>query len=876
MIQKKLKNLITIQILKITFGIYFIVTLTVTLIHMRAEYLHMKQEVLKELYAMQETFEPVLTQALWRLDRSQWQSTLEGMMRSTILVGIKLQENNKILFKSGMTLDEKGKIIMNMPDNATTPSSSIITNLFNHQFALTYLEEQVGVVTLYSSNAVIYQKVKIGFLFILLNAIIKSIALWFLFIFAGYRLLNRPLSIMTKTIKQFDFNHLKNLKIDIQTHRRNELKFLEEAFNAMIEKLNVSITKLKENERRLTDAQHIAKIGDFTWDLETNQIVWSNSLYHILKYDPTEQIDYSKVNKDIHFPEDLDAITKWINDSIASGNKTLPPHEYRIICKDHHVIYVRTLGVIEYDNQGKALRIFATVQDISHQKEIENALAQEKERLLVTLRSIGDGVITTDTKGYVVLINKVAEVLTGWTQTEAFGKHVKDVFNIINATTRQRCDNPVEKVLTAKTIIGLANHTKLIARDGTERIIEDSGAPIFDSNNDIIGVVLVFRDVTEKYKFEKQLQQNQKLESIGTLAGGIAHDFNNLLSVITGNISQVLYTLNKDDDLYDILADVQEGAQQAQHLTHQLLTFSKGGAPIKKVSNINQLVKDAAIFSTRGTKSTCHFELSSDLWATEIDEGQINQVIHNLIINANQAMPNGGIITIKTENAHIKNHSIMPLHNGQYIKILVEDQGIGISENHLQNIFDPYFTTKQKGSGLGLATSYSIINQHNGHISVYSEIDKGTVFCIYLPASLKTMTNCVNSNTTSHQGKGNILIMDDQESILKMLARMLNRMGYETESAMDGKQAIEKFKTAYDSNTPFDLVILDLTVPGGMGGTKTVIELLKIDPNVKAVVSSGYSNDPIMANYQDYGFCGVVPKPYTKNQLAELLNQLNC
>ncbi|MBF0469271.1 MAG: response regulator, partial [Desulfamplus sp.] len=389
----------------------------------------------------------------------------------------------------------------------------------------------------------------------------------------------------------------------------------------------------------------------------------------------------------------------------------------------------------------------------------------------------------------------------------------------------------------------------------------------------------VFQDVTQRKKYETQIQQAQKMDAIGTLAGGIAHDFNNMLGVIYGNISYGLSILNPDDELYKVLLDVQESSKQAQNLTNQLLTFSKGGAPIKKVSNINTLIKQSAIFSTRGSKSNCRFELSNDLWLSDVDEGQINQVIGNLIINANQAMPNGGMITIRTENVSLENNSGennsgIDLPAGRYIKVVVEDQGIGISKKHLPKIFEPYYTTKQKGSGLGLATSYSIIKRHGGYITVYSEVDKGTVFNIYLPASLQDVIEIKDKEENKHIGKGRILIMDDQELILKMAGIMLNKMGYEVVTASDGSLAIEIFREAYATHNQFDLVILDITVPGGMGGAETIPELLKIDPDVKAIVSSGYSNDPIMGSYADYGFCGVLPKPYTIGELAELLNRL--
>jgi CheY-like chemotaxis protein len=348
-----------------------------------------------------------------------------------------------------------------------------------------------------------------------------------------------------------------------------------------------------------------------------------------------------------------------------------------------------------------------------------------------------------------------------------------------------------------------------------------------------------------------------------------------MLGVITGNISYALSQISPDEELFKVLSEVQQGAKQAETLTQQLLTFSKGGAPVKKViDDVNLLIEESAQFVISGTKAKCTFECLQELWAAEVDPGQIKQVIGNLVINANQAMPHGGIINIRTENTEIESEDSIPLSEGRYIKITVEDQGVGISKKQISSIFDPFFTTKQKGSGLGLAIIYSIVEKHNGYISVYSEIDVGTVFHIYLPSSEKDAIKTEDKKEQQHLGDGKILIMDDDEFILKMVARMLNSMGYEAVFATDGAQAIEIYNEAYQAQSGFDLVILDLTVPGGMGGAKTIPELLKIDPKVNAVVSSGYSNDPIMANYQDYGFCGVIPKPFTNNQLAELLNKV--
>jgi len=463
-------------------------------------------------------------------------------------------------------------------------------------------------------------------------------------------------------------------------------------------------------------------------------------------------------------------------------------------------------------------------------------------------------------------VNNAFTKVTGYEKKEAVGKtptelgiiKQEDQDRFKTALMKKRKIGPIEVELTRQdySVATVQFIGEFIDVDGKTRLLS------------------IMNDITELKQLESHIQQSQKIEAIGTLAGGIAHDFNNMLGIITGNISYVLSCLNKDDELYEVLMDVQESSKQAQGLTQQLLTFSKGGEPVKKPADINKIIRDAAIFSIRGANSKCNFDLSDDLWASEVDEGQINQVVNNLVINANQAMPNGGMISIRTENFNIETRSGIPLPPGQYVKIVFEDQGVGIPKNHLSSIFEPYFTTKQKGSGLGLATTYSIIKKHDGYITVYSEVEKGTVFNVYLPASLKNPIDHVGQTETKHKGKGRILLMDDQEPILKMAARMLNRMGYKTELAMDGAEAIEKYRQSYQGQNPFSLVILDLTIPGGMGGLKTLIELLKIDSEVKAIVSSGYSNDPVMANYEDYGFYDVVPKPYTKDQLSKVLNKV--
>jgi PAS domain S-box-containing protein len=527
-----------------------------------------------------------------------------------------------------------------------------------------------------------------------------------------------------------------------------------------------------------------------------------------------------------------------------------------------------------YDDKKDLHYLEGTVQDITERKMAQEALAMEKERLAVTLRSIGDGVITTDTEGRVVLMNKVAEELTAWSQEDAAGKPLTEIFHIVDERTLEPCKNPVERVIETGLIQRFTNNPMLISSDGSERIIADSGAPIFDKNSEMIGVVLVFRDVTRQRRMEEDLFKAHKLESIGVLAGGIAHDFNNILTAILGNICLAKMLSEPGTKIHEKLSETQKASVRAKDLTQQLLTFARGGVPIKRVMSISKFIRDSIDFALRGSNVKCEFSVPDDLWLVDVDEGQVNQVINNLVINADQAMPEGGVLAVSAENTVVSDSQGLALKPGSYIKVSIADNGVGIPPEILPKVFDPYFTTKEKGHGLGLAMSFAIVNQHGGLITAESKVGEGTVFSVFLPASLDELKESEDAEVTPLCGKGRILVMDDEETVRKVVMEMLSHMGYEVMLSQDGMEAIELFLNARKVGAPFDAVIMDLTIPGGVGGKEAVKRLLEIDPDVKAIVSSGYSNDPIMADYRRHGFLGVVVKPFEVEELSQMLRKV--
>ncbi len=537
-----------------------------------------------------------------------------------------------------------------------------------------------------------------------------------------------------------------------------------------------------------------------------------------------------------------------------------------------HPVLVNTYPV--FDAHGHPVGIGTINSDMTARKQAEDKLRRQRDMLDVTLSSIGDAVIATDPQSKITFFNRVAEELTGWPQQEALGRSLDDVFRIVHEQTLQPADNPVARVLKEGVVVGLANHTALITRQDKMIPIADSGAPIRDSSGIIQGVVLVFRDISEQKHLEEVLFRARKIESVGVLAGGIAHDFNNLLMGIMGNISFAKMLVSQDTQVSERLVEAENACQRATKLTHQLLTFSKGGAPVRQAVSIAELLEESANFALRGSNVRCLFTIAEDLWPANVDADQIDQAFHNVVLNAAQAMSEGGTVQVRADNALLSAAEVPPLPEGRYVKISVHDRGCGIPAEVLPKIFDPYFSTKENGSGLGLATVYAIITKHDGFITVESEVGTGTTFVMYLPGSQEDVLPVQEIPEAPLMGSGRILVVDDEEAIRDLLSNMLTRIGYEVDCSPDGAAAIELFQNAKAAGRPYSAVILDITIPGGMGGLETLEPLRAIDPQAKVLISSGYANNPVMANFQQYGFNGVIAKPYTMQKLHDVLQQV--
>ncbi|GAU07409.1 PAS domain S-box protein [Desulfoplanes formicivorans] len=541
----------------------------------------------------------------------------------------------------------------------------------------------------------------------------------------------------------------------------------------------------------------------------------------------------------------------------------------------------KMLAIIEYyhnevDQREHSLKLISENLE-SQVKQRTQELTQSERRYRTYVSSSPLAILVTDATGRFVDVNPTACSLLGYSQDEFLHMAVPD---ILDPDHKQRCREGLNTLMHHSR---LSDEYVFLHKKGTKIPVSMEGVTLENDSYLFFCQDISQRNAmqeklrhTEKLRLEESMKM-QKLESVGTLAGGIAHDFNNILMGIFGNIELAKHSLPSAHPSRDFLHKAERSLDRAVHLSKQLLTFSKGGEPIKETTGLADLLKDVARFDLSGSPVKPMFTIDPDLWDASVDKGQIQQVFSNLTINAKQAMPDGGNLYFRLENRVLAADEIPSLAPGKYIRITVKDEGTGIPSRHLSRIFDPYFSTKQTGSGLGLATVYAIISKHKGHIAVETEPDKGTAFTIHLPASTRNAAEQAHPPSLQDitpTGQGRILIMDDEELIRGVMKEMLSTLGYDVDTASDGQKALYLYRQAMEARTPYDAVIMDLTIPGGMGGKEAISHLLDMDPEARAIVSSGFVADSTMSQAKQYGFKAVISKPYTLKTLHSVLSKV--
>jgi PAS domain S-box-containing protein len=516
----------------------------------------------------------------------------------------------------------------------------------------------------------------------------------------------------------------------------------------------------------------------------------------------------------------------------------------------------------------------ATVELLMQNEELASsrlALEEERRRYQELFEFAPDGYMVTDMEGIILDANSAATNLFKVSKSFLIGKPLA-LF-----VRRQERHHFRIRLNQLKKGSGAQNgdwEFVMLSKKSTAFPASITVGKVITSRGETAELRWLLRDITVRKQMEEELQKADKLESLGILAGGIAHNFNNFLTVILGNLSLAKMYTRKDEKVSRHLQEIESAIRQTRSLSEQFLTFAKGGKPLTSAVSLHSLIEEASAFALSESKVYYEFSFTEDLPPVEIDSGQITQVIRNLLINADQSMQEGGTIRVRGEMLAVSDKDgTLPLQPGDYVALTITDEGAGILKQDLPKIFDPYFSTKEQGSGLGLTVCYSIVKKHGGHISVKSVEGEGTSFTVYLPVSSGKTESDVTDDTL-FLGKGKVLFMDDEGSVRQTASEMLTFLGYDMEFAGDGAEAVRLYKEAFCSGSPFDAVITDLTVCGGMGGKKAVHELLKIDPDVKAIVSSGYSNDALLSDYKKYGFYGVIAKPYRLQELGEVLSRV--
>jgi PAS domain S-box-containing protein len=640
---------------------------------------------------------------------------------------------------------------------------------------------------------------------------------------------------------------------------------------------HVDITERKQMELALQRSEQLYRnlvesTAAVAWeaDCATQRFNYVSPRVEQLSGFPPEQwAGFASWAERIH-PDDREAAVRFCKSETAKGLDHA--FEYRMLTAAGGTVWVRDVVSVVTEN-GRPVTLRGYFIDITAAKLAEEKIRQSEQFIRGILDSVDEGFIVVDRDYRIATANKAYGEQVGLCCEDVVGKHCYRVSH----RTQRPCHEAGEEC-AVREVFATGKPQKALHKhpdaEGRLLFVETKAYPILDAAGRVVSAIETITNITERHLLEEERLKTQKLESIGTLAGGIAHDFNNLLQGVFGYIAMAKLALAQPE--HKSLAMLEQ-AEKALHLsvnlTSQLLTFSKGGQPVKQRVEIAPVVENAAKFALSGSRSDYRFVAAPGLWPVDADAGQIGQVIQNIVLNADQAMPLGGSVSIDACNVPAGSAAVPAgLEDGNYVRIAIADNGVGIPERFLAKIFDPYFTTKEKGSGLGLATSYSIVRNHGGRIEVRSAVDRGTTFLVFLAALPAADAARAPAAAASAARAGRFLVMDDEEIVRVVAGELLRALGHEVAFAEHGAAALERYRAARDAGRPFDAVILDLTIRGGMGGAEALRELKKLDPAVKAIVSSGYSDDAVVANHAALGFDSFLKKPYNLDELRRALD----
>jgi PAS domain S-box-containing protein len=647
-----------------------------------------------------------------------------------------------------------------------------------------------------------------------------------------------------------------------------EKELLSKERNRLHKRLRDLETILNQNEQQLNymekhykELVEKAGIAILTDDEEGNIKYFNKRLYKLFGYTADEM--KGKAIQSIVHQDSIETVMTFHKQRVQ-GKEVPSKYEFKGIRKNGSTMYLE-VDVVELVEGGDIIGTRSYLWDVTERRQTEEALRESESRYRILIEHASDGIFIADMKGNCVDVNKNGCNMMRYKREEILRLSLMDMIPEDNLRANLK---RLKELTSGKEVV---KEYMLKRKDGSVFPAEVSAKLLPDKR--LLGFV---RDITERKRMEEELLKIQKLESIGMLAGGIAHDFNNILTGVLGNISLAKLHTEAGSPAYEKMELAEKASLRAKDLVNQFITFSRGGKPIKKTKNIAEFLEDTVNFTLSGSWIKCDFFIDTDLLPVEIDAGQVRQVFHNIAINAKDAMPKGGRLEVRAKNYTIGNDSTLPLETGEYVRISFKDQGPGIYPYHLPRLFDPYFTTREKRRGMGLSAAYSIMKNHEGCIHVESEKGKGAVFQVYFPAAEKEdLDETFADYMEPSRFKGKILVMDDEFMVREVAGEMLEFLGFDVTFAENGAEAIEKYKKELEEiNHPFDAVIMDLTIPDGMGGLECIKKLLEIDPSVKALVSSGYSHDSVMSNFHQYGFKGIVHKPYKTQDLKEILGKI--